>query len=161
MTARILHLGSDDCLRVPVLRCAGYAIDDCCSLRQLQTALQIPVQAEVVVLTEIEDGVPNKALSMVRAHSTAPVVLFPGRAALFDESDFDLIVPPLTPPETWLTEIAALIQESRAIHMRSQQLAQQSPMLREAPVAARKRFRLEQERSWKERARNSGSAVGL
>jgi len=154
MGARIVHFGSDTCHRMPVLKSAGYSINDCRSLAQLHYALQICAEADAVVMTEPDRVAPDSAISIARSSSTAPLILFPGRRLEYKESDFDLVVPALTPPEQWLSDIAALIQRSQAIRAQSQSLVDQSSLRREAE-AARKKSRLERERSRRECARNA------
>ncbi|MGB6686871.1 MAG: hypothetical protein WBE76_03420 [Terracidiphilus sp.] len=130
MGARIVHFGSDTCHRVPVLKSAGYSIDDCRSVAQLHSALQMSAEAAAVVMTEPDGTAPERAISITRSSSTAPLILFPSRGLEYKESDFDLVVPVLTPPEQWLNDIAALIQRSLAIRAQSQYVVDQSGLLR-------------------------------
>ncbi len=154
MGARIIHFGLDDCHRVPVLKCAGYSIADCQSIAQLRTALESTQEAGAVVMTRIEDLAPRFAISITRATSAAPMVLFPGRASSILEPEFDLVVPALTPPEQWLSEMAALIDRSFAIRAHSQVVRAQSALLRQETDRAIRKSQLERMRSRTECAKN-------
>jgi hypothetical protein len=156
MGVRIVHYGVDDCHRVPVLTFAGYSIADCRSIVQLRAALQSTEEAGAVVMTEIEDLAPHRAVWIARWASAAPLVLFPSRTSRIFEPEFDLVVPALTPPEQWLSEMAELIDRSFELRARSQILKAQSACLREEAARARIKFHQEWMRSRVECARNRG-----
>jgi len=161
MGVRIVHYGVDDCHRVPVLKFAGYSIADCQSIAQLHAALQSTLMAGAVVMSEIDDLAPRRAVSIVRTISTAPLVLFPGRASSILEPEFDLVIPALTPPEQWLGEMAELIDRYFANRIRSQALKAQSAALREQAAWARDKFHQERLRSRVECAKNRDILGGL
>jgi hypothetical protein len=160
MVARIVHIGSDSCHRLPVLKSAGYSIDNCSSVAQLHAALQARDEADAVVLTESDGAVPEDAVSLARSSSTAPLILFPSRNVHYDESDFDLVVPVLTPPEQWLDDIATLIERCRDIRMRSQCLREQSTQLRHESAALARKSWHERDRSRNERAGRAEFRIG-
>jgi hypothetical protein len=154
---QIIHYGVDDCHRVPVLQFAGYSIADCrSSIAQLRAALQSTEYTGAVVMTEIEDLAPQRAVSIARSASTAPLVLFPGRASSIFESEFDLVIPALTPPEQWLSDMAALIERCFALRARSLGLRAQSAYLRQQAAQARQKSQRERTRSRMECAKNRG-----
>ena len=126
MDVPIIHYGADDCHRVPVLKFAGYAVADCRSIAQLHAALQAIAEAGAVVMTGIGDLAPHRAVSIARCASTAPLVLFPEGASSLVEPEFDLVIPALTPPEQWLSDLAELIDRCFAIRGRSGEIRRQS-----------------------------------
>lgn len=83
MACRIIHFGPDHAHRLMVLRSAGYAIDDCDSLDGLERAFEIEPGADAVAVTETDarlDGqAPEQVISLVRASSRAPLILFQSR----------------------------------------------------------------------------------
>jgi hypothetical protein len=156
MGVRIIHYGVDDCHRVPVLKFAGYSIADCQSIVQLRAALQSTEDPGAVVMTEIEDMAPRRAVSIVRSTSSAPLVLFPGRASgIFEfEFEFDLVIPVLTPPEQWLSDMAELIDRWFALRARTHALSAQSALLRLESSRAVRKSQQERMRSRAECAKN-------
>ncbi len=116
MAARVVHFGYDECRRLLVLHMAGYAVDDCPSIRKLRSVLQEPGQTSAVLFTGQDEKERKEAVTLARAQSCAPLILFETCNAPGDESDFDLVIPPLTPPQEWLAKIAATIQQRRSIH---------------------------------------------
>ena len=151
MDVQIIHYGVDDCHRVPVLQFAGYAISDCrSSIAQLRAVLQSTQNAGAVVMTGIEELAPQRAVSIARSISTAPLVLFPGNASGIVEPEFDLVIPALTPPEQWLSEMAELIDRCFVTRDRTRALSAQAALLRQETAQAaqksqqeRLRFRVE------------------
>lgn len=108
-SARIVHFGKDDCHRVSVLRSAGYAVEDCRSLRAFREALVADGKPDAVFITEREDSLQGVAITLSKSCSSAPLVLFRrGHGDLRDEG-FDLVVDSLTPPARWLGEVGELI----------------------------------------------------
>jgi hypothetical protein len=154
MAALLLHFGMDDCYRVPLLRRAGYAVEECHSVRRLHSALiQFP-EPDAVAIAEDDEIEPDEAVSLVRSHCTSPLVLFQAANPTFQTSEFNLVVPSLTDPQEWLNGIASLIAESRAVRERSRRLREASASLRAEAVAAQDKSRFEYERSRQEVARN-------
>lgn len=115
MAARIIHFGADNCHRLWVLKSAGYFIEDCQSVVQLHAALQSGSDPDAVAFTENERFAPEEAVAVTRSHSSAPLILFRETHNDCMESVFDLVVPVLEPPETWLNSVAALIARRRAV----------------------------------------------
>jgi hypothetical protein len=115
MAARVVHFGCDPCRRLLVLHMAGYAIDDCPSVLNLGFALQ-DNQAAAVVFTGQNENERKEAVTLARSQSSAPLILFEASNSPTDEADFDLVIPPLTPPQEWLDKIAATIQQRRILH---------------------------------------------
>jgi hypothetical protein len=97
MAARLVHFGSDSCNRLVVLQNAGYTVYDCLSLPTLDVALRVGDPA-AVVMSETPKVVPRRnAISLVHSRSHAPLILFQDRTYSDDESEFDLVIPVLTP----------------------------------------------------------------
>ncbi len=152
MAARIVHFGVDSCHRLWVLKNAGYSVDDCQSVVQLRAALQSGTHADAVAFTESERLAPDKVVEVTRAHSSAPLILFRETRIDCVESVFDLVVPVLEPPETWLMEIAALIAKGQAIRASSEALVRRAIVLRQEVAAVCRRTREERkQRSLRER----------
>jgi hypothetical protein len=95
---------------------AGYAVDDCPSVSNLRFALQDSHHTAAVVFTGQNENERKEAVTLARSQSSAPLILFEASNSPTDEADFDLVIPPLTPPEEWLDKIAATIQQRRALH---------------------------------------------
>jgi hypothetical protein len=113
MVARIVHFGLDNCFRVALLKAAGHFVYECNSVSQLHAALIGIRQADAVVISESDGEVPYDAISLTRSTSMAPLILFRSRSAHYDESEFDLVIPELTDPNKWLSEIAHLVARRR------------------------------------------------
>ena len=116
MTARVVHFGPDECRRLMVLHMEGYAVADCPSILKLRSVLQEPGQASAVLFTGQDEKDRKEAVTLAREQSCAPLILFDGLNRAGNESDFDLVIPPLTPPQEWLAKIAATIQQHRSTH---------------------------------------------
>jgi hypothetical protein len=147
MAATVIHFGIDDLHRIPVLRQAGYVVEDCLSVRSLHSALIQYPDPDAVAMAESDAMNGNEAISLVRSHSTAPLVLFQGWQMFFEASEFNLVVPRLTHPRVWLVDLADLIERSRAIRSRCQLIREQTVLIREQVRAEVTRSRREMERS--------------
>ena len=147
MAARVIHFGVDDCYRLSVLRRAGYDIDDCSNLIQLQAALESKGDADVVMMNDSDGSIPEFVIPLARSRSSAPIILFPNSSRTYSTEEVDLVVPSFTPPEEWLLDLANLIVRSRAIRAYSQMLHEQSQLLRMESAAVREKSRQEQERA--------------
>lgn len=112
-TARIIHFGKDDCHRVSVLRSAGYAVEDCRSLRAFREALTGGGTPDALFITESESNLEGDAISLARSCSPAPLVLFRRSHGDLSPGTFDLVIDSLTPPKHWLQEIGELIARGR------------------------------------------------
>jgi hypothetical protein len=115
MAANIVYFGVDTCHRLPVLQRAGYSIENCSSVLQLDAVLDAGHPAEAVLMTDHDGNLPQDAITLTRSRSVAPLVLFRDSDCSYAESAFDLVIPSLTPPEQWLEQIASLLEESRAL----------------------------------------------
>ncbi len=115
MAVRVIHFGPDDCHRLIVLQSAGYAVDACNSLGQLQASLTAGGKADAVVMSDADGIAPEEVVSLAKSHSSAPVVLFRGTNRVYEDSRFDLVVHTLTPPEVWLSEVNELIAKGRVL----------------------------------------------
>jgi hypothetical protein len=159
--ASIVHVGVDDCYRVAVLESAGFSVDNCASLAQLRSALiRVPPLAAVAITDGFRE-LPREAVSLTRASTSIPLVLFQGADHYLNEAEFDLVVPVSTSPQVWVDEVRRLVEESRAIRLRTAALCQEARLLRghsasmrEQSAATRTRSRLERLRSEIEIAKN-------
>jgi hypothetical protein len=114
-SSRIIHFGKDDCHRVNVLRSAGYAVEDCRTLRAFREALAADRKPDAVFITEREDNLQGDAVSLSKSCSSAPLVLFRRSNSDLGEESFDLVIDSLTPPTHWLGEIGDLIVRGREV----------------------------------------------
>jgi hypothetical protein len=102
MTARIVHFGIDDFNRLGALRDAGYSVDSSTSLTEFQSFLNSNEPADAVAITESKGAPPANAISFSRAIAGVPLILFQGWTSNGNESEFNLVVPVLAPPDKWL-----------------------------------------------------------
>ena len=114
MVARIIYFGTDECRRLLVLRSAGFAVDECPTLAILRFALEKEDEPAAVIVAEPRRRGPTEAVSLIREHTRAPLILFQNMVQSYSESDFDLVVPVLTYPGEWMYTLCALINRSRA-----------------------------------------------
>jgi hypothetical protein len=115
MAVRIVHFGSDTFNRAAALKSRGYSVEECNSLAHLHAALVGIVPADAVVIADNEgnDGtVQAHALSLIRAISSVPLILFRNEDHHHGRADFDLVVPADAQADKWLAEIAELIARS-------------------------------------------------
>lgn len=130
MAARVLHLGEDDCHRVSILESAGYGVEPCVSLEQLQADLQTGSNHEAIFVTECESVSAADAAAVARSYSQAPLILFRTSNRRPPEEEFDLVVDSLEAPEQWLHEVRMLIEKSRKLPARSADVTPDSRQLR-------------------------------
>ncbi len=160
MAVRVIHFGPDECHRLTVLRSAGYCVDACGSLPELHASLEAGVTADAVFLSDGEGVEPDQAVSLARSRCSAPVILFCSTNRSYKDSSFDLVVPNLTPPEIWLSEVNSLIAETRSLQSVSNEIVHESvPRRRDAALALGK-CRDERHRTGRERFRGSAFSGG-
>jgi uncharacterized membrane protein YccC len=155
MAASIVHFGEDFCFRRSVLRSAGYVVVECDFMEGLSSALTW--NPDAVVLEEEPRPLIYEALSLTRSRSTASLILFRKDIDSVIPDQFDLVIPSLTEPQQWLSDIAALIARSRSIRAQLQTLTQKSASLRQDSAAVRKSVRKEREGSIPERSKYFGN----
>lgn len=139
----IIHVGADKCYRLPVLKNAGYRVRLCASIGELREALESAVHPDAVLISEGDEGGHAKAVSLVRARTAAPIVLFRESQRSYSQAPFDMVVPILDPPEAWLADIAGLIARRRAARQGSQAKAAGSTGMRRQSAQAQARSRAE------------------
>lgn len=143
MATQVLHIGNDHCHRIMVLRRAGYSVEACPFLGNLDTALHNDDKLAAVAMSEADASARQQALTLIRSISTAPVILFKHAIYYPDEADFDLVIPNLTPPKDWLNSVAAIIARSRALRAQSKIVRERSATLvRETAAATEKLIEL-------------------
>ena len=140
----MIHFGSDDCYRVPVLLSAGFEVKKTASLDELSVDLQRPELVDVVVVSEDPDNLAEQAAELVRRAAPAPVILFRRSQRGIDERKFDKVYTCTTPPEVWLSETAALIAKGyrlqvEAVRLRTEAAAVQAETERQRMRARRLR----------------------
>ena len=110
MAARIIYLGTDTCYRLPVLVRAGYQVESYASTDSLREAMHALARVDAILLTDRDGAEPEEALALARANGLVPVILFRDHNWDGAVGEFDLVVPPLTPPRYWLEQIEFLIR---------------------------------------------------
>ena len=100
--------------RAAVLRTAGYAVNECSSIRELADCLSDKRCAELVCIANGWNLPAEGALAVAHALSGAPIVLFGSSGHNYSHRSWDLQVLPLTPPAIWLASIAELLAHPRA-----------------------------------------------
>lgn len=115
MAASVLYFGPDEWNRVQVFESAGYAVQQCLKISDLESELKKSLPA-VVVMNSSAHASFRPALKLVRAQAaSARIIAFPSPGETGFEKSVDLVVPPLTSPDDWLKELAALLEQSRAV----------------------------------------------
>jgi hypothetical protein len=147
VSALVIHFGVDDFHRIPLLKQAGYVVEDCPSAGRLHSALLQFPEPDLVAVTEHEETDGDEAASLVRSHSTSPMVLFQGRKPLLETSEFNLVIPYLTDPQVWLGDLAGLIERSRLLRSRCRVTRERTVALRKQVDTVLAESRRELERS--------------
>lgn len=155
MAARVIHFGPDDCHRLMVLRSAGYAVDGCESLAQLRRLLLTKTKADAVMLSDGPGFALEEAASLVRSCSSAPMVVFGGTNRAYEGMAFDLVVHSLTPPESWLHEVDAVISKSGLLGERLSAFSRRSAQVLPQSALGIDKSRSARMRSGQERAPNA------
>jgi hypothetical protein len=138
--AHILHFGEDSCYHVPILRNAGYVVEECQTLGQLAATIDTGRNADLLCVSETP-GLPLRTtLEIVRPHWQVPIVLFRTSGREYDLK-FDLEIPALTPPSVWLEEFHRLVAKFKADRERTRALIAQSQTLSAERAEARARSR--------------------
>jgi hypothetical protein len=114
MLARVIHFGPDHCHRLMVLRSAGYAVEECHSLSQLGERLESGEAPDAVLMSDDGEFPLQEPMAVSRKHSSTPVILFRSTTVAYEDSGFDLVIPCLTPPKLWLSDVDAVIEKNRA-----------------------------------------------
>lgn len=153
MTATIVHFGEDQFVRLPVLRKAGYLVHKCLSVPELAEFLTINPNPAAIVVAEANASSIEKAISLARSRTSAPLILFPGTRRTYVESRFDLIIPALTPPGEWLVDLNNLVAWTVALRSEPTITDEQAARVREYCQKLRAKSRLERERSLQQRYR--------
>ncbi len=154
MSTSIIHVGVDDCQRIPVLKSAGFQVNPCDSFDQLHSALAGIPPADAVAIAECRSALIEKAVALTRATSSIPLILFQGTSPhTLNDSDFDLVVPVLTSPQIWIARMQAMIEESRTLRARSEAIREASSLLTQASAALRGEAKTAREKSHFEQVR--------
>ena len=99
---------------------AGYFIENCSSFDDLAATLESADKAAAVLMTDYYGQLPEDAIALTRSRSAALLILFRDSNLACADSSFDLVIPSLTPPAQWLTQIADLIDRSQPLNSNSQ-----------------------------------------
>ena len=109
MAAKLIYFGTDTCHRLPVLRRAGYIVENCRSAEQLGALLESG-EIDAVITTDRDGDVPDHVVALIRAQWPVPVILFRDSNRNCNERRFDLVIAALTSPPRWLQELESLIR---------------------------------------------------
>lgn len=113
MALEILYYGADTSHRVSVFVAAGYAVENCRSSSELIQALESREEILAIVFCDHDGSLPLDEIAIVRTRSSAPLILFCDSNGADDASDFNFVIPNLTPPADWLRDIAFVIERHR------------------------------------------------
>ncbi len=123
MATRVLYFGNDSCHRLPVLAAAGFGVEHCPSLATLRDSLSSAPQPRAVFFCDHASYLPHDAITLVRTHPAVRVILFRETNQQWNEAEFDLVIPVLTPPPSWLTDVSRLLESPlhrpRSVHSQS------------------------------------------
>ncbi len=143
--ARVVHVGEDFWHRVPVLRGAGMAVEECRGIDDLRLWLKAGTETDAVLLAASPMFHPAPAREMVRKTVKCPVILFSTGA--MEAERYDLVVHPLTDPTAWLAEIEELIERGRQIRAESRATGEISEQLRRESAEAVRQYQEQQARA--------------
>lgn len=129
-TSRILYVGNDTSLRVPVMEAAGFTVlRSKCSIGSIREKLAEKEAVDALVFEE--DGAHcYRVVTKVRTLSAVPFVFFRESGIESQEDGFDLIIPVLTRPDVWLDELRLTIQKSGELHRSARRLREESAATR-------------------------------
>ncbi len=149
MIGNIVHFGHDVCFRLPVLRSAGFNVAQCSSIERF--SLVLDWSPDAVLVAEEPRLLIDKAVSLARLRSTAPLIHFHEPVAASRVDQFDLIIPSLTPPEEWLLRVSTLIEESRILRQQATAIRLGASSLQTESAEVRTVFRERLSRSIRQR----------
>jgi hypothetical protein len=107
---RIIHFGEDSCHRLMVLESAGYMVERCESIQDIEFYLRSPHLPDAVVVSDDLQRASRVATFLSNADLPLPVILFAGTDEPYTETEYDLIIPALTSPSDWLLSIEETIE---------------------------------------------------
>ena len=114
----IVYFGLDECAWITLLTGVGYSVDDCGRSADELIAAMKRNSPDAVVMSE--EGIRiTEAVALLRKMTVAPLILFEIPGSVRDKSQFELVIPPLTPPADWLPSLAAIIERSRELRFRA------------------------------------------
>jgi hypothetical protein len=129
-TSRILYVGNDTSLRVPVMEAAGFTVlRSKCSIGSIREKLAGKEAVDALVFEE-QGELCYHVVTKVRRLSTVPFVFFRESGIESQEEGFDLVIPVLTRPDVWLEELRLTIQKSGELHRSARKLREESAAVR-------------------------------
>jgi len=96
-----------------VLESAGYSVQECHCLVELRRLLADSARADALLVTEGDEVPLQDIVSLVRTHSSLPIILFRNPNMAREDAGVDLVVHCLTPPDVWLNDVEAVIEKTR------------------------------------------------
>lgn len=141
MAATVLHFGADICQRLPLLNSVGYSVKVCPTLPEFRSLIRQKADAEAVLVASERSRERREVISLTRENTHARLILFASYSGAY-QSEFDLVIEPLTPPEEWLRRVVAFIElnaRSKSIRERSEQLLKECESVRQQSILERER----------------------
>ena len=110
MSSKLIFVGPDSCLRIPLLVNAGYKVEHANSLEEITTALENAFDA--ILLSDKASELFANLMSFSPYHPSAPVIVFQESTRDLPKMRIDLLVRNLEPPNEWLSRIAEVLSNS-------------------------------------------------
>ena len=134
----VLFVGEDHCHRIPVMESKGIRVArSACSVAGVRAALAQGDWFSAVTFHNDLFAPPEPVVVAAREIISAPLVLFRNEVVDCNERPFDLVIPVPTSPEVWSRSLAQVIEASRRLRERSEQLRQDCVDLRECSLRLR------------------------
>lgn len=110
MSSRLILVGPDYCLRIPLLIRAGHRVDHAISTDVLTTTLK--EACEAILLSDKSWGLLADIRPSSIPHPSVPVIIFQESTLNLPEAKIDLVVRNLEPQGEWLDRIAEVLANS-------------------------------------------------
>lgn len=137
-------MGEDTRHLIPVLQRVGLTVvQSLCTQQDVErSAKEVPNFDAAVFHTDLFP-MPPLIIPTIRKLTSGPFIVFETSNTCFDETAFDLIVPPLTPPHLWLAKLRMAILASRYLRAESRLLCTEAANTRLREAALQKESRQE------------------
>jgi hypothetical protein len=111
MSSKLIFVGPDDTLRIPLLIKAGYQVDHATSMELL--SLRLKDTFDAILLSDRSWNLVADLMPQGPRHPSAPVIVFRESTLNLPEAQSDLVVRNLEPPNSWLGRIAELLESRK------------------------------------------------
>ena len=147
MSATLLHLGSDPCHRIAVLKKIGYEVIELPCRHQPPNRRFGALDGIVVNEDPCHQSLTPE---LIDPEHLVPRILFQGFTGTEIPEPYDLVVPVFTNPANWVPQVRALIARSQQLQSQSKVIRSASAALRDASACLREESGLTQESSVRE-----------